>query len=177
MLQQTITATPVTSTKVSLNKQEVSLYKVSNNQMQDNHKGWRLTLLPGQNIAADALIRKKKLAEFTAVRITDDTNLQCQRSGSTSYLSVDVSNGGLSNIPVFDTNNDGKHDQSDEPISVFEMLGMTTSQTRVTRIKKLDGTIGSLLIANDGTLKRDASLYDIKQSPAGLRRLSWREIF
>lgn len=175
LLQQQITKTPATGDNVKLNPDQVSVYTISENTMQPHHKGWRLELLPGQNIAADSLIRQKQAAEFTAARVTDESTEQCARDASTSYISVDAATGGLNRRPVFDTDGDGKIDANDARVGVYEMKGVATSQSRLITIKTDNGTF-NVLRATSGNKTGDARINNFNAAK-GVRRISWREIF
>ena len=67
-----------------------TLWHVSKNPFEEGkHRGWRLTLMPGQAIAANSLIRFETLAEFIAVRRstaagTNPENI-CSIDGSNQY--------------------------------------------------------------------------------------------
>lgn len=175
LLQQQIITTPVTGDKVNVDSKKISFYSVTENPMTETHQGWRLTLLSGQNIAADALIRQKQAAEFTAARITEGVNLQCQRSGTTSYISVDAKTGGLNRRPMFDTNGDGKVDSSDERVAMRENHGMITTQTTLGRFRTTNG-VQTFALQSDGGLSADMPLGNF-DAMKGVRRISWREIF
>lgn len=188
LLQQQITQTPAAGDNVTLDPKRAKVYQVSSNQMEAQHKGWRLTLLAGQNIAADALIREKQAAEFTAARVTDETTAQCSRNASVSYISIDAATGGAHKRPIFDTNGDGEINSDDATgIGVFEMVGIATSQTRAFYAQTsggpqfiVSGTSGGGSGA-DGSGGSGNNRSEIRVATfgatKGVRRISWREIF
>lgn len=106
-----------------------TLWHVSKNPFEEGkHRGWRLTLMPGQAIAANSLIRFETLAEFIAVRRstaagTNPENI-CSIDGSTSIISVDLQNGGEYEEAVFDTNGDNAVNDKDTKASVYTIEGV-----------------------------------------------------
>lgn len=187
LLQQQIITTPLTGENVKLDKTKTALYSVTEHTMTEQHKGWRLQLLQGQLIAANALIRSKQAAEFSAVRLTDNANLQCQRSGATSYISVDINTGGLHKQSIFDSNNDGKVDSSDTRAAMYEALGVLAPNVTTMNVSDPSGETHLLADINDGGggSGGDALVTDTSQhiklgnfdAVKGVRRISWREIF
>lgn len=175
LLQQFVNETPVSGSNIDLDSSKLRAYTVTSNQMDDTHQGWRLQLLPGHNIAANALIRQKQAAEFIAARITDDVNLQCRRSGTASYISVDIRTGGLHKRPVFDTNSDGQINSSDAPIGVME-TAVHTAEGSTFDIISPDGSINTVSALTDGGSKAHLKLANFGATK-GVRRISWREIF
>lgn len=174
LLQQTVVEDVTKQT--GLAGTNIKVYTITEKEMQPEHNGWRLTLLPGQNVAANAVVRKRQVAEFTAVRMLDNISLTCQRAGSTSYISVDVKNGGLNKKPIFDTNRDGLHNNDDKSVAIYEIGGMTTSQSTLMQVRLPNGTTRAVIRGTDGGITADVDLHKL-DSEAGVRRISWREIF
>ena len=122
-----------------------TLWHISKNPFEEGkHRGWRITLMPGQAIASNSLIRFGTLAEFVAVRRAekDDTTASaenaCKVSGSTSIISVDLRNGGEYEKSVFDTDRNRKVDDKDDVGSMITIEGVAAYTTTFTLTKSAD---------------------------------------
>ncbi|MDN8582487.1 PilC/PilY family type IV pilus protein, partial [Eikenella corrodens] len=149
------------------------IYQVSQNAIQSHHKGWRLSLLPGQAIVAQPAIRRNKVATFTAVRTTPTGNV-CSVNGATALIAVSLQNGGQYNLPAFDTNKDGRFDGNDKLGGMLEVGGII-APVGTSREASIGGnsSIRNILAGDTGTI--DVPINNFDESL--IRRISWREIF
>ena len=149
------------------------IYQVSQNAIQSHHKGWRLSLLPGQAIVAQPAIRRNKVATFTAVRTTPTGNV-CSVNGATALIAVSLQNGGQYNLPAFDTNKDGRFDGNDKLGGMLEVGGII-APVGTSREASVGGnsSIRNILAGDTGTI--DVPINNFDESL--IRRISWREIF
>lgn len=150
-------------------------YKVTNNQITNEHQGWKLKLQKNWLSIDKSAIRGKRVAEFSAVNplATDVASAgnMCTENGSTYSLSVNVFNGGVYNKPIYDTNGDGKFTEADTLVSVAGQAGILTRLTEVsTEFGRIVGGINSM--GNMIQMPKD----NITSDPV-VKRVSWREIF
>lgn len=172
LLEQSIDKNVTAQT--DLDKVGASGWTITRNEMQSNHKGWYLKLPLGQIVSSDANVYRGKVAQFQSVARTDETNV-CTPTGSTSFISVDLKNGGLYRAPIYDTNFDGKYDDKDVNI------GMMTYKDNIAPTK---GSVGATVNGRNttavvalGTKRTISFLINPLGDDPILRRLSWREIF
>lgn len=150
-------------------------YTVTNNQITNQHQGWKLKLQKNWLSIDKSAIRGKRVAEFSAVNplATDVASAgnMCTENGSTYSLSVNVFNGGVYNKPIYDTNGDGKFTEADTLVSVAGQAGILTRLTEVsTEFGRIVGGINSM--GNMIQMPKD----NITSDPV-VKRVSWREIF
>ncbi|MBH5328899.1 hypothetical protein H9Q10_04365 [Eikenella sp. S3360] len=150
------------------------LYQVSQNALQSNHKGWRLTLLPGQAIVSQPGIRANRVATFTAVRSLPNSTDVCQANGATALIAVNLQNGGQYNLPAFDTNKDGRFDGADKLGGMLEVGGIM-APIGVAKEAVINGqrSIQNILAGDTGNMGVPMNTFE----HALIRRISWREIF
>lgn len=151
------------------------IYQVSKNKIESNHKGWRLSLLKGQAIVDQPSIRRNKVATFTAVRTTPNSSNVCSVNGSTALIAVDLKNGGQYDLPVFDTNKDGRFNSDDVLGGMLEIGGIIApvNTSRKSTLNSND-SVRNILAGDTGTADVPTNPFD--DSPF-IRRISWREIF
>lgn len=149
------------------------IYQVSQNAIQNHHKGWRLTLLKGQAIVSQPAIRRNKVATFTAVRTTPTGNV-CSVNGATALIAVSLQNGGQYNLPAFDTNKDGRFDGNDTLGGMLEVGGII-APVGTSREATVNGntSIQNILAGDTGTFAAPMNTFE----DSLIRRISWREIF
>lgn len=174
LLHQEIT-TNVTS-ETSLNPAEMAVYSVTENPINETHRGWRLKLLEGTNISADSLIRQRQVAQFMFSRATTEIGALCVRAANSGLVQVDVRNGGRFPKPLVDTNADGKVDKNDaNNVGMVEALGVNTSLGTSLTFNAGNGNTPAVYL-NDGDRSR-LIILAMLDVDAGVRRISWREIF
>ena len=152
------------------------IYQVSKKAIESKHKGWRLSLLKGQAIVDQPGIRRNKVATFTAVRTTPNSSANvCSVNGSTALIAVDLKNGGQYDLPVFDTNKDGRFDNHDKVGGMLEIGGIIApvNTSRKSTLNSND-SVRNILAGDTGTVDVPTNPFD--DSPF-IRRISWREIF
>lgn len=150
------------------------IYQVSQNALQSNHKGWRLTLLPGQAIVSQPGVRANRVATFTAVRSLPNTQNVCMANGATALIAVNLQNGGQYNLPAFDTNKDGRFDGADKLGGMLEVGGiMAPIGTSREAVVAGQPSIRNILAGDTGTIDVPMNTFQV----ALIRRISWREIF
>ena len=151
------------------------IYQVSQNAIESKHKGWRLSLLKGQAIVDQPGIRRNKVATFTAVRTTPAGAVNvCSVNGSTSLIAVNLQNGGQYNMPAFDTNKDGRFDDSDKLGGMLEIGGIL-APVNTSREANVNGSSSIRNILAGDTATVDVPMNTFEDSL--IRRISWREIF
>lgn len=171
-------------------RRDTLVHTVTEHKM-DKHKGWRLSLVGGMNVASPSLIRQRQVAHFVFARNTGDISASCVRGANAGVIEVDVRNGGRFSKPLIDTNGDGKFDKDDNAsAAAIEFIGMNTSVGTFLNFRNpVTGAIVPAVYFNDGGsssggLKLDPNdpagrLITLNQlgTEAGVRRISWREIF
>lgn len=162
----------------ALDPNELAVYTVTEKKMKDSHKGWRLKLMTGANIVSDSLIRQRQVAHFSFTRSTNDTNISCVRGANVGVVELDITNGGRFPRPLVDTNGDGKVDRSDMVgVGVMELKGVNTSVGTFLNFRNpTTNSITPGVYFNDGNKSGLVILANLGTS-AGVRRISWREIF
>ncbi|MBA4215121.1 MAG: hypothetical protein C0449_18760 [Polaromonas sp.] len=134
LLPQTITSNTSTTVIGSTTFEPGSLRFVSTGALNTNHRGWVLNLpSPGERVISEATFptgANQQRARFTTLIPDDDP---C-RSGRNGFLmDINLANGGRFTTPVFDINNDGVFDSSDNaggnPVSG---IGGPTGETLTT---------------------------------------------
>lgn len=173
LLQQTIGDNVTSSTTFDADRQ--SAWTVSNNSLTPAHKGWYLQLQQGQTITNAASIYQSKVAQFQAVRQTDSAN-SCTISGSTSFINVDLTDGGLFDQPLFDTNNDGKFDGDDVKIGMVTFNNLIAPSSGMAPVQTDQGLYNTIVAIGVGD-KINLNINPLLNRRSGLRRLSWREIY
>ena len=105
---------------------------------------------------------------------THDDNA-CSLTGATSFINVDLRNGGLFKQPLIDTNGDGKYDNKDTLVGMLTYNDNIDPNSGNTQIS-INGQLSNMTMAT-GT----KGVISINQNPLSdnplLRRLSWRESF
>lgn len=146
----------------------ISYYGISKNPLTAAHQGWRLELLKGQNISSAASIFKSRLANFYALKISASLDVCDQESGSTAFISVDITDGGLyKKAPIFDTNRDGEFMPNDGYHGMAEISGVLTPS---------GSRIGNMAVIAVGEGKIVPIEFNPFTNSSTFSRLSWREI-
>lgn len=173
LLSQTI-GPKITEGVGAITAANASAWTISDNELTDAHKGWYITLPKGQIVTADANIYRDKVAQFQSVMRTNDENA-CSLTGATSFINVDLRNGGLFKKPLIDTNGDGKYDEKDTFVGMLTYNNNIAPNSGNTKIS-INGQLSNMTVAI-GT----NGVISINQNPLPndptLRRVSWREIF
>lgn len=158
-------------------------YSTTRNGLNDSHMGWRFEMPEGFISVSDALVRRRKTAQFSAFKIAgggivdqNATGNVCQaESGESATIEIDVRTGAMYKDIIFDTNNDKKFTRSDDMPA-----GMAVEQGKIA------------LFPSTATVMIDGRQYDVvfkmgddgkfiieylNRFPRTVRRISWREIF
>lgn len=151
-----------------------SLWMLSSNALDSHHKGWYITLRPGQIIIDQAHVQSKRAVFFNVFTPRPASN--CLVSSETFLLGADVRSGAQYEEELFDTNFDGAIDGSDG-LGGFYKLGNMLGPVG-TMIQSSDGKLFYMVIGSDGSLTT-IELNNLDLPPQNLKyqRLSWREIF
>ena len=156
--------------------EDYTFYEVTHNPMPDDAKGWRLVLPKGFTITSDSAFYgpQNQLATYTATKIDDVGNKQCNVTGETLFIAVDARNGGAYERAVFDVDNDLKFDNNDAlPNGYYpSAVGMNGVG--------LDMSIANTNHSSHSTVLGSTGQFNIVKFPTGAlktRRVSWREIF
>lgn len=166
--------------KTELDASKEAVYSVTSNQITDAHKGWRLKLLEGTNISADSLIRQRQVATFNFSRNTGNISAACVRGANSGWVQVDVRNGGRFPKALVDTNNDGKFDEKDSSeVGMVENIGVNTPNASLFKYRDEDGKIQTVGLSKSGLGEDEEAWRRFRdlETLAGVRRISWREIF
>ena len=173
LLEQTI-GSEITTGVDAITAANASAWTISDNEITDAHKGWYITLPKGQIVTADANVYRNKVARFQSVMRTHDDKA-CSLTGATSFINVDLRNGGLFKQPLLDTNGDGKYDSKDTLVGMVSYNNNIAPNSGTTRITN-NGQASNITVGI-GT----NGVISINQNPLDtdpvLRRVSWREIF
>lgn len=163
-----------TNTKISANDPTIVYNTISNNQFVKGKEyiGWRLKFTPNMLNVGQALIRGRKVAQFTTITPDDGTKNICTQTGSTSSIIVDLHTGGRSPQQLFDTNGDGLFDSKDGNYSV-----LTQYDNIAPKSKTFNTTDSVAITVGFGSAKSFSSTSRKLQTDNVVTRLSWREIF
>lgn len=167
-----------TEKRQSENNESLTYLSVTQNALEDHHKGWRLVLPSGYVISSDSAFYgpKNQIATYTAVRVNNQGNSACNVSGSTLFIAVDAQNGGAYNQSLFDIDGDGRFDKSDFVGNASAGgVEVDNSLIQAFNIVNTDNPNASTAVGDDGTV----SQFDLMKflSTGTIRRVSWREIF
>ena len=176
-----------TEQKVSKVDTDLTYMSITQNALEDNHKGWKLELPQGYVISSDSEFYgpKNQVAVYTATKVDDVGNRSCNVSGDTLFIAVDAQNGGAYSQSLFDVDNDGRFTGSD--FVGGASAGAVHIKGRLMPFLTIatgDGQTGSYVRGDDGQDNPGGSVLGGKQVPIApwlssgtLRRVSWREIF
>ena len=173
LLNQTIGA-KITEGVNAITAANASAWTISENEITDSHKGWFITLPKGQVVTADANIYRNKVARFQSVMRTHDDNA-CSLTGATSFINVDLRNGGLFKQPLLDTNGDGKYDNKDTLVGMLTYNNNIAPNSGNTEVS-INGQRSNMTVATGTNGDISINQNPLSDNPI-LRRLSWREIF
>ena len=182
LLKQTI-GNMVSRNTSALTKTDATGYSISSNQLGADHKGWYIELPRGQIVTGDASIINQQVALFQAVARTND-GTSCSLDGSTSFISVDLKNGGLFPTAILDTNGDGKVDGQDAKVGMVTYANNIAVAYSVAQARHQSGN--AVVIAATGTGGQiSAAIVTGKmqiipppvKAKGTIRRISWQEIF
>ncbi|MDO4641674.1 MAG: PilC/PilY family type IV pilus protein [Neisseria sp.] len=167
--------------KAVVNTDKTAAWSITKHQLQSSNQGWKLKLLPGQVVTSGVSIRKGKVAEFVAVRRVIDSN-SCKNSGTTSQISVDLTDGGLyTKSALFDTNGDGLFNSTDKQAGIFEIKGLISPNASYLNVRTGDAAEANDTEKRIGSFTGDSGSYDLVinslKDIARVRRISWRELF
>lgn len=166
----------------ALTNSNASAFTVSQNALSGSEKGWFIELQAGQIVTAPAIIYRKQVAMFQAVsRTTNPTS--CSLSGSTSFINVDLKNGGLFGKPVFDTNGDGVFDENDAKVAMVTFYDNIAVTSAMSLAQTANGE-ATVLAAMGDTGQMSLTMNPLEEPPPPktppkgiIRRISWQEIF
>ena len=155
---------------------EMNFLTVSQNALQEHHKGWRLVLPDNYTITSDAGVYNGKVAYYTATK-TDPTNsTQCEVTGETMVIAVDALTGGAYEEQVF---NEPIVNHADKPYLYGTLVFKNFMAQDGVIVKTDKGTVVRLASGERDDQQREGGLNENvgKNSKVTLRRISWREIF
>lgn len=167
-----------TEKRQSENNESLTYLSVTQNALEDHHKGWRLVLPSGYVISSDSAFYgpKNQIATYTAVRVNNQGNSACNVSGSSLFIAVDAQNGGAYNQSLFDVDGDGRFDKSDFVGNASAgAVEVDDSLAQAFNIMNTDNPTAGTVLGDDGKVIQ----FDIMKflSTGTIRRVSWREIF
>ena len=153
-----------------------TFYEITHNPIPDDAKGWRLILPKGFTVTSDSAFYgpQNQLATYTATKIDDVGNKQCNVTGETLFIAVDARNGGAYESAVFDVNNDRKFDNNDALPNGYYPSAVGTDDVG------LDMNVGYTNNKSSNLILGSNMNLNIVKFPTGAlktRRVSWREIF
>lgn len=167
-----------TEKRQSENNESLTYLSVTQNALEDHHKGWRLVLPRGYVISSDSAFYgpKNQIATYTAVRVNNQGNSACNVDGSSLFIAVDAQNGGAYNQSLFDVDGDGRFDKSDFVGNASAgAVEVDNSLAQAFNIMNTDNPNAGTVLGDDGKVIQ----FDIMKflSTGTIRRVSWREIF
>ncbi|AZR59212.1 pilus assembly protein [Eikenella corrodens] len=167
----------------AITRSNAAAFTISQNALSGSEKGWFIELPAGQIVTAPAIIYREQVAMFQAVSRRSNPNpTSCSLSGSTSFINVDLKNGGLFGKPVFDTNGDGVFDEKDaktgmitfyDNIAVTSAMSLAQTANGEATVLAAMGDTGQMSLAMN-PLEKPRPPQDSKGI---VRRISWQEIF
>ena len=167
----------------AITRSNAAAFTISQNALSGSEKGWFIELPAGQIVTAPAIIYREQVAMFQAVSRRSNPNpTSCSLSGSTSFINVDLKNGGLFGKPVFDTNGDGVFDEKDAKtgmITFYDNIAVTSAMS----LAQTANGEATVLAAMGDTGQMSLAMNPLEKprpphnSKGIVRRISWQEIF
>lgn len=168
----------------AITNSNAAAFTISQNALSGSEKGWFIELQAGQIVTAPAIIYRKQVAMFQAVSRRSNPNpTSCSLSGSTSFINVDLKNGGLFGKPVFDTNGDGVFDEKDAKAGMVTYYDNIAATSAMSMAQTANGE-ATVLAAMGDTGQISLTMNPLEEPPPPktppkgiVRRISWQEIF
>lgn len=177
LLKQEIIMTQVAS--LTVDKGSRTFYKATENKPADGQKGWQLKLPTGFISIDDAVVRRKRAAQFFAFSTAPSSTSanMCASSGQSALIEVDLRTGGLFNQPLFDTGGDKRVNNQDTAASaMISSEGLALKRVNVNVQGGAERREARVLWVGDTGDIVDISLNPLIQTNR-VRRISWREVF